>query len=124
MKTFVLLASLLVALSFVHAEPEKAAPAAPETPMIKPEEAKDYIGKIVTVKGTVVQVAVIANGTTFLNFGGKHPDETFSAVCLPTNVPKEGLKQYEGKEVSITGKIQTHKEKPQIVLESPATQIK
>ncbi len=83
-------------------------------------EAKDHLGKEVTVKDTVMDVYKAKGGNTFLNFGGKHPNETFVAFIPVTAAEKfpEAAKM-KGSVVSVTGKVTEHKGKPQITVMSP-----
>jgi hypothetical protein len=63
------------------------------------------------------------NKITYLNFGGKYPDHTFSAIIFPKDQPKfpynpvEVLKE---KNICITGQITEYKGKPQMVLNDPS----
>ena len=40
--------------------------------------AAQYVGKNVEVRGLVVAVYTSKKGNTFLNFGGKYPNQTFT----------------------------------------------
>jgi DNA/RNA endonuclease YhcR with UshA esterase domain len=53
--------------------------------------------------------------------GGRHPDETFT-VFVPASAATEfkDIKIYDGKTISVTGKIEDHKGKPQISVKSPS----
>lgn len=81
-------------------------------------EAGKHAGEEATVTGKVVSIT--SKGTTYLNFGDRFPNQTFSAVLFTRNEANVGdVKQYEGKQVSVTGKIELSKDqKPQIVLTS------
>jgi hypothetical protein len=48
---------------------------------IKPDDAKNYIGKVITVTG-VVESVYHAEKAIYLNMGGKYPDNTFTAVIF------------------------------------------
>jgi len=46
--------------------------------VIKDSEAAQYVGKNVEVRGLVVAVYTSKKGNTFLNFGAKYPNQTFT----------------------------------------------
>ena len=46
--------------------------------VIKDSEAIEYVGKEVEVRGRVVSVTTSPLGTTFINFGGEYPHQTFA----------------------------------------------
>ena len=46
--------------------------------VIKDSEAIHYIGKEVEVRGRVISVTTSPLGTTFINFGGDYPNQTFA----------------------------------------------
>jgi len=88
-------------------------------------EAAAHIGEEATVTGKLATVAN-RNGMIYLNFGDRFPNQTFTGVVFSRNVEAVGdVAQYEGKDVSISGKIEASPkdQKPQIILNS-ASQIK
>ena len=87
-------------------------------PVVTPEEAAQHEGKVVTVKGKVDGQRTAASGTTFLNFGGRHPNQVFSCRAFADKFP-EGVPACEGKTVEVTGKIKMHDGKPSIDLQGP-----
>jgi len=87
-------------------------------PVVTPEEAAQHEGKVVTVKGKVDGQRTAASGTTFLNFGGRHPNQIFSCRAFTDKFP-EGLPACEGKTVEVTGKIKMYEGKPSIDLSGP-----
>lgn len=87
-------------------------------PVVTPQEAAQYDGKVVTVKGKVDGQRTASSGTTFLNFGGRHPNQIFSCRAFPDKFP-EGVPACEGKTVEVTGKIKMHDGKPSIDLTGP-----
>ena len=92
---------------------------------ITPEEAADHIGETVTVSGVVEEVFISKPGNVFLNFGGKYPNHKFVAVFFAKTSDIslfEDPKQYEGKNVSVTGKVKLYKGKPEIIVKK-STQI-
>jgi hypothetical protein len=75
--------------------------------IIRDTEAAQHVGQNVTVEGTVVTVFTSKNGNTFLNFGARYPNQTFTGW-----IPKDSalaadasLRALEGELVKIIGKI-------------------
>ena len=87
-------------------------------PVVTPEEAAQHEGKVVTVKGKVDGQRTAASGTTFLNFGGRHPNQIFSCRAFGDRFP-DGVPACEGKTVEVTGKIKMYDGKPSIDLDGP-----
>jgi hypothetical protein len=76
------------------------------------------------VEDRVENVYQSSRGNVFLNMGGHYPNQVFTAfvpASSASNVPNPS--QYEGKTVSVTGKVVSHKGKPEIVVTS-ASQLK
>lgn len=84
-------------------------------------EAGKHVGEEATVTGKVFSVSTSGSGTTFLNLGGRFPQHTFGAVIFASKLADVGdVKQYEGKEVSLSGRIELSRDqKPQIILSKP-----
>jgi DNA/RNA endonuclease YhcR with UshA esterase domain len=99
------------------------APALAQT--IKPEEAPAHVGQTVTVEGAVSDVHHARSGSaTFIDLGGRYPNNTFTAVILGRDAGKfPNVDALDGKTVDITGAVRLYKGKPEIVLSDPA-QIK
>ena len=87
-------------------------------PVVTPEEAAQHEGKEVTVKGRVDGQRTASSGTTFLNFGGRHPNQIFSCRAFPDRFP-DGVPACEGKIVEVTGKVKMFEGKPSIDLAGP-----
>ena len=84
---------------------------------ITPKDALANLGTTATVEGVVSQVSTIKSGNTFINFGGRHPNHSFYGIIFGSDANKFGnVNGLEGKTVSINGKIELHKGKPQIIL--------
>lgn len=101
-----------------------AAPAlAAET--IKPEEAPAHVGQIVTVEGTISDVHHAKSGrATFLNMGGRYPNNVFTAVIFADDASKfPDVDSLIGKVIGISGSIQKYNGRPEIILNDPG-QIK
>ena len=86
--------------------------------MVTLEEAAQHDGKMVTVKGKVEGQKTTAAGVTYLNFGGRYPNHTFSCRAFPDKFP-DGVPACEGKVVEVTGKIKMHEGKPSMDLKGP-----
>jgi hypothetical protein len=84
-------------------------------------EAAKHIGETATVTDKVDDAYQAKGGNIFLNMGGKHPNEAFT-VFIPTSAASEfkDVKIYDGKTISVTGKIAEHGGKPQIIVKSSA----
>ena len=85
---------------------------------ISPEEAKVHVGEMVTVSGHVDEFHAAARAS-FLDMGGRYPHETFSAVSFPkSGISLDELSHFEGKSISVTGKITLYHGRPEIILTS------
>jgi DNA/RNA endonuclease YhcR with UshA esterase domain len=99
--------------------PSSGGPESP--PVIAPEDAVKYVGKVVTVEGTVVQVSASGRGTTFVNFGAAFPNQVFNAVVFKS-ARSQFIKDpasWSGKRVRVTGTVRLYQTKPEIVLSVP-----
>lgn len=86
---------------------------------ITPEQAKEHVGKTVTVRGVVDNVFRSKKGNGFINFGGRYPNQVFSAwipAAHADEFPLGNLRVLEGKTVSITGLVEVYKGAPQITV--------
>src|SRR5262245_29721384 len=93
--------------------------------VIKDSEAIKYVGKEVEVRCRVVSVTTSPLGTTFINFGGEYPNQTFAGyIAAGSKIAADPrLTMIQGKTISIKGTIQLHDGKPEIEIVS-ADQIK
>jgi len=100
-------------------------PRAGELILIKDLEAIKYVGKEVEVRGRVVSVTTSPLGTTFINFGGDYPNQTFAGfIAAGSTISADPrLTMIQGKTISITGTIRLRDGKPEIEIVS-ADQIK
>ena len=113
---------VVLALGFVLT----AAPAMAQTQIqtIAPAEAKTHVGQTVTVTGPVGSVSTLRSGMTFINMGGRYPDNAFTAVILTADKAKfPDLRGLDGKTVEVTGAVSLYRGKPEIVLKT-ADQMK
>lgn len=92
---------------------------------VSPTEAANHTGERTEVCGRVAQVVRVREieGTpTFINLGGKHPEQGFTAIIWEDarsrwRTPPED--RYTDRTVCITGAIQIHDGTPQINVSSP-----
>lgn len=87
-------------------------------PVYSDIEAGKHVGEEATVTGKLASVFTSSKGTTFLNLGDRFPRHTFGGVIFAGNQAAVGdVKQYEGKDVTLTGRIELSPDKkPQIVI--------
>jgi DNA/RNA endonuclease YhcR with UshA esterase domain len=91
---------------------------------IQPADAKGHVGQTVTVEGTVDNVHTTAAGNTYIDIGGRYPNNTFTAVIFSKDTSKfTNVTALKGKTVDITGPVKLYKDKPEIILNS-ADQLK
>jgi DNA/RNA endonuclease YhcR with UshA esterase domain len=88
--------------------------------VIKDSEAINYVGKEVEVRGRVVSVTTSPLGTTFINFGGEYPNQTFAGYIAAgsTMTADQRLTMIQGKTIGITGAIRFRDGKPEIEIVS------
>jgi DNA/RNA endonuclease YhcR with UshA esterase domain len=92
---------------------------------IAPADSPRYVGKSVTVEGTVNEVHHAASGkVTFIDMGGRYPNNTFAGVIFSDDASKfSDIDSLDGKTIDITGTIKLYQDRPEIILNDPA-QIK
>ena len=88
--------------------------------VIKDSEAIQYVGKEAEVRRRVVSVTTSPLGTTFINFGGEYPNQTFAGYIAAgsTITADRRLTMIQGKTIGITGTIQLRDGKPEIEIVS------
>ena len=112
------------AVSLVLGLAALSGPAMAETQTIAPADAKTHVGQTVTVEGAVGNISDGRTGTTFIDVGGRYPDNSFAAVIFAADRSKfPDLKAFDGKVVDITGAVTLYRGKPEIILKS-ADQMK
>ena len=84
--------------------------------VIKDSEAAQYVGKNVEVRGLVVAVFTSKKGNTFLDFGGKYPNQTFTGYIAAGSelAGDRWTVTLQGKVIGITGTVDLYKGKPEI----------
>jgi Predicted RNA-binding protein, contains TRAM domain len=86
-----------------------------------PGEAAKHVGETATITGTVDGVHQSGKGNIFLNMGGKYPNQAFAAFIPSSNSAQfSNPQQYEGRMMSVSGKISLYKGKPEIIVNSPS----
>jgi hypothetical protein len=94
-------------------------------PRVPDRDAYRHIGKEVTVCGHVAGATWmegLRGRPTFLNLGGVYPNQTFTVVIWDDargkfDTPPNVL--FDGADICVTGKVETYKGKPQIVVRGP-----
>lgn len=87
---------------------------------LTPEDARNHVGEVATVRGKVYRVHVSQKGDTFIDIGGARPNAPFTAVAFAGSIPADQLQQLDGKVISVKGKIKEYQGKVEIVLTSAA----
>jgi DNA/RNA endonuclease YhcR with UshA esterase domain len=84
-------------------------------------EAAKHVGETATITDTVDGVHQSSKGNIFLNMGGKYPNQAFTAFIFSASAAQfSNPQQYEGRTVSVSGKISLYKGKPEIIVNSPS----
>ena len=82
-------------------------------------EAKNHMGEFVNITGIVVDV-VTPKDTTYLNFCSDRKVCEFQVVVFSSDSSSfPNIKQYEGKNITISGLIEEYKGRAQIILKNP-----
>ncbi|MDQ6655857.1 MAG: OB-fold nucleic acid binding domain-containing protein [Verrucomicrobiota bacterium] len=82
-------------------------------------EAATHVGETATVTDKVSRVNAASGGNIFIDLGTR--DASFTAFVPSKSADKfSDAKQYQGKTISVTGKIETFKEKAEIVVTEPS----
>lgn len=90
---------------------------------VSSKDAKNFMGETKIVKGTVAAVFVSNKGTILINFDENYPNATFVAVIKPeTSIKYDNIKA--GSILTVSGKIEDFKGKPEIILTDQAQIIK
>jgi DNA/RNA endonuclease YhcR with UshA esterase domain len=88
---------------------------------IQPTDASAHVGQTVTVEGTVSNVHTARSGVTFIDMGGRYPNNSFTAVIFAKDASKfPGAGSLNGKTVDITGPVRLYKGKPEIIVKDAA----
>ena len=118
MRFVAVVAAVLIGLAVLRGitAPDGYAPAAAASGDLAPADIEARIGQTLTVTGTVDEVFVDPrSGTIFLDMGG--PSNRFTGVIFPGDIGAfPEVSRLEGHAVALTGTVQLHKGKPEIVL--------
>jgi len=92
-----------------------------QKPSYTDAEAGKHVGEDAMITGRLANVSISGTGTTFLNLGDRFPRQTFGGVIFASKQAAVGdVKQYEGKDVTLSGRIELSRDqKPQIIISSP-----
>jgi hypothetical protein len=98
---------------------------AAQTNKIIAAKAKDHVGEIRTVCGKVVSTHYASGSKgqpTFLNLDERYPKEVFTILIWGNDCAKFGTPEtkYKDAKVCVTGKITSHREKPEIIATEPS----
>jgi DNA/RNA endonuclease YhcR with UshA esterase domain len=86
---------------------------------ITPTDAKARVGQTVTVEGAVSAVHTGRSGATFIDIGGRYPENAFTAVIFVGDLAKfPGVTALDGRTVDINGSVQLYRGRPEIILKS------
>src|SRR6202040_1738645 len=96
-----------------------------QTNKITAAEAKDHVGETQTVCGKVASTHFAAKSKgqpTFLNLDEPYPKEVFTILIWGNDRAKFGTPEtkYKDAKVCVTGKITSHREKPEIIATEPS----
>ncbi len=94
-------------------------------PILDVKQAADHVGMTATVCGTVASARFLdttRGRPTFLNLDRRHPDQALTIVIWGQDRGVFGQPEltYAKQDLCITGKIETHKGKPQINARDPS----
>ena len=88
-------------------------------------EASSHIGETALIEGKVVEVFTSSSNTTFFDYCSNYKSCPFSAVIFSSAKNKFGdLKQYQGRVITIKGKLQSYQGRAEIVLTTPDQIVK
>jgi len=99
-------------------------PASPAQKKITPAEAKDHVGEVATVCGSVASTRYAASTKgqpTFLNLEKPYPNQIFTVVIWGSRRSKFGTpeREYQGKRICVTGKITDYRGGAEMVASDP-----
>ncbi|MBE2219536.1 MAG: nucleotide-binding protein [Ignavibacteria bacterium] len=83
---------------------------------VSSKDAKNFIGETKIVRGIVSSIFVSNKGTVLINFDEPYPNATFVAVIKTGNTGVDYGDVKKGSILTITGKIEEYKGKPEIIL--------
>lgn len=96
-----------------------------EAPVVSPAGATERVGRAAVVCGRVEQARYlpgVEGRPTFLNFGGRHPHQAFTAVIWGRHRAAFGFppeRAYRGRRLCVAGSVRRHEGIPQIEVRTP-----
>lgn len=123
-RRLVLSAALALVIGGTPLSESRAAQAA-DAPRIPAAEAAHHVGELATVCGHVASAAHITSvkgAPTFLNVGRPYPDQDFTAVIWESaraRFERPPERMFDRKSICVTGRIETYRGRPQIVVDDP-----
>ena len=83
------------------------------------DEAAKHVGETATITDRVDGVHQSGKGNIFLNMEGNYPNQAFTAFIPSSSAGQFSQpQQYEGRTVSVSGKITLYHGKPEIIVNS------
>ena len=83
---------------------------------VSTKDSKNFIGETKIVRGIVASIFVSNKGTVLINFDEPHPNATFVAVIKTGTTGVSYADVKKGSIMTITGKIEEYKGKPEIII--------
>lgn len=84
-------------------------------------QAPKHVGEYASVRGTLVEAYTSKSGTVFLDFCENYKNCPFSGVIFADDAKKFGdLSRFDGKTVTLTGKISLYEGRAEIILSEPS----
>ena len=83
---------------------------------VSTKDAKNFIGETKIVRGIVASIFVSNKGTVLINFDEPHPNATFVAVIKTGTGSVSYADVKKGSIMTISGKIEEYKGKPEIII--------
>lgn len=122
MKRLLFLAAFVLAITSMNAQNPDSVSQTTPTPVISLDAVGRYVGQNVKVEGKVYGVKQTGR-VAFINMGAAFPNATLT-LFIPSehlkNFKDVSLTSYDGKAITVSGKIALYQNKPQIVLQLPA----
>ncbi|MEO8665423.1 MAG: hypothetical protein ABI462_07990 [Ignavibacteria bacterium] len=85
---------------------------------ISSKEVKQHVGDSLNIDGFIADI-YLSDKVAYLNFENKFPKNLFTCAIFAGRMEEFGdLSKFKGKNVRVTGKITTYKNKPQVILNS------
>lgn len=110
--------ALTISLSLMVTVMPALAQTAP-APRIGPADAKSHVGQTAIVEAAVSDVRTARSGVTFIDMGGRYPDNGFVAVIFVGDIAKfPDVKGLQGKTVAVSGPVELYQGRPEIILRS------